>query len=249
MEQENIGIIRLCGFYGDPNFYSAQIVTAFGGLLLVVANKKKNNVLHIVLAIVLFFCGATSLSKSFLISILLVLVFWLFTILRHNPSKPIGAIFGFVLTFAILFFVGAFDNIVEQYTVRFDSVTDASDLTTGRTDLWLEYLRFMFTNPIDLFFGQGYTSVFNGVHKGSHNTLIQLLYQFGIIGVVFIVSWLGSFANKDNKTNKRPLILLVWGISCFFMWLGLDMLFCDDFFVNIMLFALGCNYFSRTGVK
>lgn len=243
-EQEDLGIRRLCGFYGDPNFYSAQIVTAIGGNLVVITKKIRNRLIEMTMAILLFICGIISVSKSFLLCVLIVITLWLLLELYYTPSKFIGAFFAIAVVVTILVSAGSFDNIIEQYLIRFGGVTDSSSLTTGRADLWVEYIQFLMNNPLDLLIGQGYTSVFNGVHKGSHNTLIQIFYQFGIIGFSIFAFWLYSFKVKISS-KKYILLCCTWLIACFTMWIGLDMLFFDDLFVTITLFSSGCGYISK----
>ena len=242
-EQENLEITRLCGFYGDPNFYSAQIVSAFGAILLVIAKSAKRKLLHILLAVFLVLCGFTSLSKSFLICIAIVFAVWALGLLFYKPSKILGVVFVSAIAITIVLFSGALDEAIAQYAVRFGTGSNVSDLTTGRSDLWRLYVEMLANNPLELLFGQGYTSVFNGVHKGSHNTLIQLIYQVGLIGLVPVVGWFGVFRSPSRK--KRPLVLIGgWAIACFAMWIGLDMLFFDDLFINILLFVAGIRYVS-----
>ena len=244
IEQENIGIRRLCGFYGDPNFYSAQIVTAIGGNLIIIAKKAKKSLVETVLIIALFVCGIISISKSFIMCLLLTFALWLLFFLRNRPSKFIGVVFVITVALAFAFSIGAFDDIIEQYLTRFSDITDSSNLTTGRSDLWVEYIQFLMNNPLDLLIGQGYTSVFNGVHKGSHNTFIQAVYQFGIIGFSIFAAWLYSFKVKISS-KKHILLCCTWLIACFTMWIGLDMMFFDDLFVTITLFSSGCGYISK----
>ena len=130
---------------------------------------------------------------------------------------------------------GVFTDTINQYLVRFSSVKGLSSLTTGRTELWEEYVLFFFNNPVDLLLGQGYTEVFNGVHKGSHNTIIQMIYQFGIVGLIPLVGWLSLFIKGFSlRLLFKPYSILII-FACFSMWLGLDMLYFDDFFLNISL--------------
>ncbi len=246
VEEGRINVTRLCGFYGDPNFYSAQVVTAFGGLLLIISKKKRYLTLNVALAAAVAVCGMISLSKSFLICTFLVFALWIFSVLFYGPSKIIAIAFVVGVIGFFLFDSGSFNNLVDQYILRFGTSTDASTLTTGRTDLWYDYLIFLLRNPKELIFGQGYTSVFNGVRKGSHNTIIQAVYQLGFFGSIIFALWLKQFKSKVKQVNKRNvLIYVVWIVSCFSMWMGLDMMFFDDFFINIMLFSVGCKYISE----
>ena len=237
-------IIRRCGFYGDPNFYASQIITAIGSILLILSNKSSKKATNAVLLIVLIMCGAISLSKSYIICLAAVFAAWLFFQMRRGRGKFIKALFVVVSVVVIGLVSGAFSDIIDQYLVRFAGAGDASSLTTGRSELWKEYFDFFISNPLDMLLGQGYTSVFKeGVHKGSHNTLIQCVYQLGLIGSAFFAWWTASTMNSikcREKIKFSGVILLI--ISCFSMWMGLDMMFVDDLFLNVVVFALGLKY-------
>ena len=75
-----------------------------------------------------------------------------------------------------------FRDKIDVILTRFSWADNASELTTGRTDLWKIYLTAIFDSPRLLLLGQGFTNVLIAP-KASHNTLIQLVYQFGILAV------------------------------------------------------------------
>lgn len=246
--QENLEIERLCGFYPDPNFYAAQTVTAFGCLLLIAGKSAVGHRITILYAFLTVICGATSLSKSFAIALLVVFTVWLFSLpqMRIGASKKLK-ILSFVSVVVLIALVsGALDGQIEDFIVRFASAEDAEGLTTGRTELWKEYIAFLTANPAALLVGQGLTPVFNGVEAGSHNTVIQMVYQFGLIGTgVMVAFWgqLSTYVCKRQKTKLFPYLLL--GVSCFFMWFGLDELLFDDFFLTMALFIFGKRYLTQ----
>ena len=238
-EYEYSGVTRHCGFYGDPNFYAAQIIPAIGTLLVIISRKKGKRLFSVMLIIALILCGLTSLSKSFLLCLVLIFAIWLLSLVVTKPSMFLVALFSLVTLLLIVLSTGMLSDVIEQYIIRFSGATDSSSLTTSRSDLWKEYINFLWDNPLETLFGQGFTSVFNGVHKGSHNTIIQLIYQFGLLGTVFLSLWFASFKKSQEKPKFFLVVLLL--VSCFSMWMGLDMLFFDDFFLIIMLFFLGLN--------
>lgn len=238
IKQEYNGVSRLCGFYGDPNFYSAQIVTTVGCMLAIITQKKKV-LLNSLIVIALIVCGLTSLSKSFLLCVFLVFAIWLLIMMLKQSSRYLKILFLGILLTVSVFASGVFTETINQYLVRFSSVRSLSALTTGRTDLWVEYFEFLITNPIDMLIGQGYTNVFNTVHKGSHSTIVQSLYQLGLVGTVMLFFWMKSFYTKRKKGNCLYFVLLL--AACFSMWIGLDMMFFDDFFLNISLFFIALH--------
>ncbi len=242
MENTVLEVTRYCGFYGDPNFYSVQIVTAVGCMLTIISKKKTNLIINIVLTVILVLCGLTSVSKSYIMCIAVVFIIWLVNLMLKRPSKFVIAILALFVIAFVLLTSGILTGSIDQYMARFELAEDASSLTTGRSDIWESYLAFMLENPLDLFLGQGYTSVNVVEGRATHNTPIQILYQFGIVGTIFFVIWLFSFRKTQEtyrKTDSLTVMLLI--VSCFSMWLGLDMLFADDFFLIIFLFFIGVN--------
>lgn len=235
-------VVRYCGFYGDPNFYAAQVVTAIGGQLLVISKKTSNKLLTVVLVIALIICGATSVSKSYILCLVLVITAWLFCQVQKGLGRFVKVLLGLSVIIAVALASGAFSGIIDEYLVRFGASDDASSLTTGRSELWKEYLEFLINNPIDLIIGQGYHSVFKGVRKGSHNTFIQCIYQLGLIGTTFFVFWISTLISSAKLRKVKISYVLLLVLSCFSMWMGLDMMFFDDLFLTIILFIMGMIY-------
>ena len=244
IEQESIGITRLSGFYPDPNFYAAQITTAIG-LVLVLINKSTLSAFFSgVLTISLVLCGIITVSKSFMICLLSIVAIWLFCCLieRKGHSKIIGTIFLLTVCIAILLVTGVVSELIDEYLIRFGMSNDARSFTTGRSEIWKRYLRYFAENPGELLIGKGFTSTLVGIWKGSPNTIIQCLYQLGIFGTVIIIRSVHGtlyYLKKSKAGFGYSLLILV---SCFSMWLGIDVLFWDDFFLTISLFIVGMCY-------
>lgn len=241
MSDDKAGVTRLCGFYGDPNFYSAQIVAAAGCLLALIARKKKGILIYSILVVALIFCGFTAVSKSFIICMLAVVALWLFALFKENKARFSKVGIALLVILAVVTVSGLVFEPVQQFVLRFGTASNANELSTGRFQLWEEYMTFLLDNPLDLLIGQGYTSVFKGVRKGSHNTPIQALYQLGALGIIILLMWIRSFSVKERKGTRSAFYVFFLVVSCFSMWMGLDMLFFDDFFLVIALFFEGIN--------
>ncbi len=248
---EDVGnVVRHCGFYSDPNFYAAQVMGAIGGELLIINKKRKNSFWNIVITIALVICGATSISKSYLLCLAILVTVWLYCQMKKGAGKIVKVLLVVTLVIIVVLASGAFSEIIDQYLFRFGKADDASSLTTGRSDLWMEYFNFFVNNPLDLFIGQGYTSIFKeGVHKASHNTIIQCVYQFGVLGCVFLVSGFGTFVVSAGVKKIKPSYVVLLLVACFSMWMGLDLLFFDDLFLTIVVFVMGMRYASRAENK
>ena len=136
----------------------------------------------------------------------------------------------------------AFKELFRIVDTRFAYASNVSELTTGRTELWANYLHEFTHNPLLTVFGEGYTSVnLNG--KASHNSIIQAIYQFGIVGLPLIALWAASVLRKIFSKQKAGLIsrrhVLLMGIGIVLPWMGLDILFFDEFFLLPVYGALG----------
>ena len=228
---------RMTGFIGDANFYAAQIVPAFAGTLIIICRNKSKTIRFTLLAFMLAGVGVVAVSKSFLICVTLVFVCFVMNMLQINRRGIIKLIP--IIGLCLLFVISSsfFSYIIESYETRFSLATNMEKLTTGRDVLWQEYLGYTVRNPIELILGQGLTPVVL-VHQASHNTIIQSLFQFGIIGCAFLSIWLYKMIKNQNNMNRITIIIL-WIIGCFSMWQGLDILFFDDFFCIIALFSIG----------
>lgn len=241
-------ITRLSGYYGDANFYAAQIAAALAGAL-VLLSRERGRIRQIFLAILcmlLVYCGLLSASKSFIITGAALFFFWVIVLLeRRNRSRRAQLFFGALGVGALLLSMTAFQNLLEIVNERFAYSANLNEITTGRTRLWSNYIHEFLQNPRLTFLGMGYTD-FNLDGWGSHNTLLQAIYQFGIVGAPLVGLWLYVLLQKivahaaAAKIDWRCAALLVTGIAL--PWMGLDILFFDEFFLLPVYGALGIMY-------
>ncbi len=243
-------VTRLSGYYGDANFYSAHISAAISGFLLLILKEKKrlNILLYALFALVLLYCGFLSASKSFILTVVTTFTVWLLVVLcqKGRGAFKVTVLFG---ALAAVFFVltsALFSETLQIVLFRFGQTTDLSSLTTGRTERWKLYLEVLGTDPKVLFIGRGITPLnVNGV--APHNTVLQLVYQLGLVGMVPMVAWLiGNVRDVlKRKTEKAPrLPVLVLLIGTFLPWMALDMLFFDEFFLIPLYVVAGVTYLA-----
>lgn len=240
-----VRITRISGFYPDPNFYSAQIITAIGCMLLLIKKSKLNLWLQYTILMLLIVAGMIAVSKSFVISLLILLLIWMISLLIEKGELS-TMIRNFAL-FLIFSFVLLSTDIAKEYVAdimaRFEVVDSTQTLTTGRNLLWLEYVNYFIDNPIELLIGKGFTSVFLGVHKGSHNTLIQCLYQLGTLGTGVLYLIVHRAVWRIRGVTKGDILeQLMMFLACFSMWMGIDTLFWDDFFITISIYIICTHY-------
>lgn len=231
-------ITRRSGFYGDANFYTAQITAALGGCLtLILKEKKRGRIAFLgIVLILLLYCGFLSASKSFVLVSLCTVSLWIFAILRMQGRTGlkvtllvgIGLLAVFVATSAI------FGELINIVVTRFSYSKDLESFTTGRIGLWESYFKEILGNAKIFFFGKGFTNV-KVNDRASHNTVIQSFFQFGFVGVPFLVYWIVSFFRggfyKGRRKKPCALELLIVGVGTFLPWFAIDAMFFDEFFL------------------
>ena len=253
-EWKKVGLTRLSGFYGDANFYSSHILVAICGLLIISINKQFKDAFQLyIVVIVLIYLGLLSVSKMFLLVLMAVIGLWILAVLlqKGKINTKIRIVFCFVMGVIFIITSGIFTDLINMYLIRFGMVKDTSSLTTGRSDILENYISFFENNPISLLFGQGYSSVFSGgINSSAHDTLVQALYQLGILGSIFLVIWifqLSILTSKVNNNNSTKIsgfnvYTIAFAVACFFPWFSLDILFFDEFFYITALYFIGRNY-------
>jgi len=223
---------RFMGMFRDPNYYSFFILLLiFSSFKICEIKGLKINIYFLVLLIV----GLLSTSKMFL----LVCGGGLALKLISNivPKKRISkltkrqflisiiATIGIVGLLYIVYKLGIIELILNNYTKRLD-VTD--DFTTGRFDINLMYINSLIEFPNFLILGASntyYNTVIvdalinNGSfvvsHHTAHNTYMDLLLSWGIIGAVafilFVINCAKNYKSSINITKIK------WNINKFIL--------------------------------
>ena len=239
-------VTRLSGFYGDPNFYSAHVTACLAGVLVLLSREteKRRQILLAAVSVALLYCGLLSASKTFVLTVACLFLFWFPILLERGNygSARTRLLFGVLCAVAFVLVSPAFRQVLQIIGARFTEGEGLAGLTTNRTALWLQYLTaFVHDIPLTLF-GAGYTSV-NLFRKASHNTLIQAVYQFGILGIPLLLVWMWNMLADMFPESDKPLagwkytVLLC--VGSFLPWMALDILQYDEFFLLPVYVLLG----------
>lgn len=244
-------IVRRCGFYGDPNFYVAQILAALAGSLVLMLQESKKHIVALgIQNVFLVYCGFLSGSKSFVLVSALIMLLWIIALLRMRGRTELKVVLltSFVAVASYIATAAAFGELIDVIITRFSFANDLESFTTGRTDLWISYLEEIFGNAKVFLLGKGYTNIkVNG--RGSHNTIIQSFYQFGLVGVPVLLYWMTSYFRQENTNciRKHKIGLQEWTVlvGTFIPWLAIDILFFDEFFLFPMYACLAMKNLKR----
>lgn len=87
-------------------------------------------------------------------------------------------------------------------------------------------------------------------NKASHNTLIQVVYQFGLIGMPLLISWvvisLRNLFTQLNAGHVKWKHALLMCVGVVLPWMGIDILQFDEFFLLPVYAVIGIAYSTRS---
>lgn len=181
---------RFGGLLTNPNNYTVLINILIACFLLLYI-KGLTKKIDIVLLITLIVFGFMSLSKSFIVCLVITAFFVVAVLFRNEPKKfIIFIIIAFIA--GLIMFGTSLRQYIDVFSYRFsaDIEDDAtlSSMTTGRTDYWQMYFDYFIHNPIKFVFGKGLGGgTLNG--HAAHNTYIETIYYIGLIGLFLVASF------------------------------------------------------------
>ena len=99
-----------------------------------------------------------------------------------------------------------------------EGITSGESLTTGRTDLWKEYILYFCSHPLVLLFGGG-LSVKIPFRLGPHNAYLELILFIGIIGsfLFCLTIYNAVAASWSSKTRGTSVPFLLTLVMFFFL--------------------------------
>lgn len=234
---------RFSGLWNDPNTYSIFINIGLLIAFLLYSVKSISFFKLMAYSIILTFFALLSFSKM---SLLLSVFIWTYMILFNGKISfkqrlYVGLIF--ISLFIIIF--SYFNDIFSVYLSRFivrDGGTGVIDsLTTHRSTIWMMYIRSLNDSIFYWVFGNGIGSDLLN-QRASHQTIIQIIYNIGIVGFViyFVVYYSlimklqiivqGKVNLAKKKSNKISIIIIsIPFIGCLFL---------DYFFIENIYFLI-----------
>lgn len=250
------GIVRRSGYYGDPNFFNSHITAALSGTLVVLLTAKENikMFLSVIIGALLIYCGFLSVSKSFAVILVFLALFAVvaFMVKKDKISFKLTIIVAAILCTVFLLSSTVFIDNVDNMLQRLNAGNGFDDFTTGRLTIWNNYFIAFDENPLLLLFGKGMTDVLF-VERPSHNTIIQCLYQFGIVGSVILIAWFAVviwYMLDRVKYEWRMIIsTVILLIGCIGPWMALDFLFFNEFFLTPAYMCIGIRFMSINNKK
>ena len=190
-------LTRFQGLFQDPNYFSVCLLL---GVLLMFRLGDYGYIKRVWSWLVIGVfgtCGILTYSKTFFI-FFVVLAIWFVVVLFQRKQR----FWGFVIIL-----VGAAATAGSVFAVvgeRILSATDMSDLSTGRTELFVKYLEAVMASGHTFLFGYGLDAPY--LRLGPHNLYIEITYYLGAIGLflyaVYFFMLLFRVRNQAPGRNK-----------------------------------------------
>ena len=231
---------RFTGLTKDPNYFSATLAFAFSLALTICLKKMKFSIIDIVSILILVVTGLLTLSRGFLLTIVVVGIFCIISVLKTRGSKKIGLVLGIIIgSLSLILILRSMQSVWNSFVARIHDDTYSGG--SGRTDYWLLYLQRIGSSIIGIVFGNGPEKLLvdsGYVRDVSHNTFLDLLYEFGILGSLIYSTIYINFGNQLKSINNHfrieigyflPLMAIVVSYSLLTALTG------DNFVLTVLL--------------
>ena len=234
------GIMRFHGLVRDPNFYMTEVIVALALLIKLKETNRMKTLPFILLGLALTTLGVLTYSKTFFLVFIamgIIYIIWQF----RNKKIFLGILLvGMVILGAdfLLFSEGSPFAVVISRLLDSESI---SDLTTGRTDVYVQYLEAIGKNPWTILFGYGFTAP--GMEYDPHNIYLEIVYFSGIVGlglfIALFAALIGILKQQEPLAAQQSWIskyLVV--VMILVLYLSLNGMFMVVVYPNIFLALL-----------
>lgn len=207
---------RFCAFAPLCNTLGASCIIGINAVYVLFVNKKINGKLATFLMSILTLIGVGTLSKNFLITLVISLCVIFTSQLKRSNNKKRFLSVCLITTLAISPFVLYYGGIMMDRFFADKSYSNIVDtITTGRLDKWLIYLRPWSKYLYSIIFGLGICFDYN-TPWSSHSLYVGYLSRLGIVGIVVLGVFIYSiiFKNQTSKLSLRYLPIIIVAIIC-----------------------------------
>ena len=203
---------RFTGLYTDPNYLTVAIILVCISMITLINQKKIGKIGYVGCGLLLYF-GMLTISKSFFL--MLFVVYILFLKQLFKKKKYFSSV---VLLIALLIvFILMLNGKISIFDSFINRLMYSDDITTGRSTIWMIYIKYIIKHPINMIFGNGIGAESLGYL--AHNTYIDFIYYYGIIGTVLFLAIIKrsvKFQAASKKVdNFGPAIC--FGMLSFFL--------------------------------
>lgn len=207
---------------------------------LFLKKTKINYILIAISAIALL----VSAKRGPIVAFSIAMLFFYITNTKFNIRKLVGILIALLITLYVIntYFESELNNFFLRWENDFD---EGSSMGSGRTNIWETVLTDWSKGDLfNLFFGKGFESshelLYNetGYAISAHNDWIDILYNFGISGIIIFAAFnakLILYVKKmfsDKYIHRNTALMLVT------MWFIVSIISCNTYKLSTILFSV-----------
>lgn len=234
------GTFRFRGLFRDPNYYMTLLIIALASVLKLRDCRRIETLPYLALAAMLVGLGILTYSKTYFLVLVILAVLYVFWQLRNGNFLLAGSLILLALV-AGNYLLFAENSPFAVVMSRFLSANDISSLTTGRSDVYMQYLEEITDSFGSFLFGAGLAA--ESLYKDPHNLYIEIVYYIGFIGLilfaafyfcmVFVVRRRVAGTGRQNLFAKYIVVIMM--LVLYFTLHGMfDVIFYAGSFVALM---------------
>lgn len=238
----DLDVLRFKGLFVDPNYFGTFLLLAitiiFQLYLCGIISLKR----LLVLVSVDIFAGLLTLSKSFLLTIIALLIILDFFVWRNKKKSTALGVTIALIACGFFAFLGNFSP-VSLILGRFKGQTEMNEITTGRYELWERYYESITASVDKILIGNGLDAPL--LIQGSHNLYLEILYFVGIVGLGIIMALFYSyfkplFSQVIHHHNVEKFISLLPCVCFFVLYWSLQGMFSFTTYVQLCIVISMC---------
>ncbi len=210
--------VIIFGVFQDPNYVCIMLLPSIAVLVDNMLNTERKLFLRFFSLVYIIVILSTILktgSRGGLIASFVLIVSYI--IYKYQLSIKMILVFLVVLLVAYIGFPYLLLLLPENVAARFSLAEIGRTGATGRTDIWRNAFKAFFDNPQYWLLGFGTGSSNAVIQSATHNFLIQLMLENGIMGLVlfgnFVISIINNVTTKNKNEKAFAMSLLLAAIA------------------------------------
>lgn len=171
-----------------------------------------NKQLFYIVSILLFIIAISLLlSRGTILFFTISLIYYYRKDIFKVTSIKYSILIGVIL--AVSYQIGFLDNIIERF------LSEDFETGSGRINIWRQGLNTFFSKDIfTIIFGAGvnqaiYMASMNDINWSTHNNYLEILFNYGLVGLIVFLFFLLSLFFSCNSNEKRTIVLYII-LSC-----------------------------------
>ncbi len=191
----------------NANQLAVMFAIAIAILLQRMDDKRMSKLIGFALVGYSMFLVVLTRSRTGLLTIAMIILIYYFVLVVRRGKIFAGVLLLGALVAIVLMVMKIMPDVVERVINRF---VDQEDISNGRTELFIGYIKAWISSPWCFFFGYGIRLGAQQADVGStpHNAIADILISWGLIGMILVCGVAGMCLNRGIKNiNKKERIM------------------------------------------